>query len=103
MPPELLLSWLASALVPYVLQGVKAARRAYTRQPGTFWLHRTVAVLASIATALGVSASFDREAGELVIRGLDAPALVTFAVMAGGNFVVQQVVYRWRLDPRDKP
>jgi hypothetical protein len=94
MSPALLISLTVSALVPHALEFLKAAPWFPFVQPHARRLNRIMAVLVAIATSIGVSWSFNQEAGTLTITGLRLTEILPLAAQAVANFVTQEVVYR---------
>lgn len=98
MPIDVLVSLLISALVPYVLERAKAWRWLPVIQPYAPVLNRVTAVAVSIVTALGVTVSFDAELGVLTVAGLLPGEMLRLGMQAAGNWLVQELVYRTRID-----
>ncbi len=63
-------------------------------EDSTVAIQRTVGILMALAGALGVHASFDREAGSLLITGLTTAGLWTAAIETARQWGIQQVAYR---------
>lgn len=102
MPPELIVSWVVSVGTPFVLERLKASQHPLAAfiTPYTPVLNRVTAVVVSVLMALGVTCSYDAYTGTLMVTGLKLADVVQLALTALGNFFVQQMVYRARIDPR---
>lgn len=72
----------------------KSPRLALMTEDASKWARRRVAIVTSILAAIGVRASFDATAGELVISGLLLPGIWTALGDAVRQFTFQQFIYR---------
>lgn len=98
--PEPILSLLIAALMPYLLEWLKPKTWFPFIEPAMPQLNRATAIIAAVATALGVGMDFDATAGVLTITGLKAADLARLAATAIANLAVQQAVYRTAIAPK---
>lgn len=93
-----ILSLLISALVPSGLERLKRVPWAVFIQPYAPLLNRVTGLVVAVLTSIGVTVSFDAEAGVATIAGLQPWVMARLALTAAGNWAVQEVVYRTRID-----
>lgn len=99
-PSDPLVSVLISAGMPYLLEWLKWEHWWPLMRPYAPRLNRLVALSIAGLTAVGVTLEYDAAAGTLLIAGLHAERLLATGLQALVNGLVQERVYRWRIDPK---
>lgn len=99
LPLSVLVSLAISGLVPYLLERLKGRPWVPIVQPYAPALNRTTAIAVSVLTALGVTVDYDATVGVLTVTGLLPEQLLRSGLQAAANFVLQESIYRTRIDP----
>ena len=90
----------ASAVIVWLYQKLKEASWFPALSDSTsLFVQRALAVVLAFATALGISYSFDAEAGNFVVTGLTFSGAVAAGWAALQAFVTQQLVYHGVFKP----
>ncbi len=84
----------ASVAIPLLLEYVKNIPQFSFITPYTSTINRIVAVTTGTLTAMGISATFNGAAGQIVIDGVTFQALAKLVTAIATQLGLQQIVYK---------
>lgn len=93
MTNELVSQVTASAVVVAFINYLKKAAWIPFINANSLWVNRLVALLAAIATSIGLHWTFDAQAGSLTITGLTAMGILGSGWEVAKSYAMQHILY----------